>query len=114
MVLPGGRYSCAQVLMQRGLPFLAGRTLGQVIHIVQLAISQKKLLGYLNGTIVPYAHSQSMVKETCAARGRPCNSGARGKNIATWDMVHECLQEIIRDMGPTDEFIPLSNVKRFF
>ena len=30
-------------------------------HIVQLAISQKKLLGYLNGSVVPYSRSQSMV-----------------------------------------------------
>jgi len=114
MVLPGGRYACAQMLVGRGAPFAARRSLGEVCHIVQLAISQKKLLGYLNGTIVPYARSQSMVKETCAARGRPCNSGARGKNFASWDMVRECLQEIIRDMNPSDEFIPLSNVKRFF
>lgn len=30
MVLPGGRYSCAQVLAARGLPFLEGRSLGEV------------------------------------------------------------------------------------
>jgi len=39
MYLPGGRYSCAQVLQNRGLAFLQGRSLGQVCHIVQLAIS---------------------------------------------------------------------------
>jgi len=43
MVLPGGRYSCAQALVSRGLDFLHKRSLGQVCHIVQLAISQKKL-----------------------------------------------------------------------
>lgn len=42
MTLPGGRYSCAQALIARNLPFLSGRSLGQVCHIVQLAISQKK------------------------------------------------------------------------
>ena len=47
MVLPGGRYSCAQALVSRGLEFLSGRSLGQVCHIVQLAISQK-LLGFNN------------------------------------------------------------------
>merc|ERR1712146_298758 len=38
MVLPGGRYSCAQALLARNLPFLSGRSLGQVCHVVQLAI----------------------------------------------------------------------------
>jgi len=114
MVLPGGRYACAQLLQLRGLSFLKGRSLGQVCHIVQLCISQKKLLGYLNGSIVPYDHSQSMVKEACAERCRPCTSSARGKTVATWDMLYSCLQEIIRSMTPEEKFIPLSNVKRFF
>jgi len=114
MVLPGGRYACAQLLQMRGLAFLKGRSLGQVCHIVQLCISQKKLLGYLNGSIVPYDHSQSMVKEACAERCRPCTSSARGKTVATWDMAYSCLQEIIRNMSPDEKFIPLSNVKRFF
>jgi len=114
MILPGGRYACAQLLQARGLGFLKGCSLGQVCHIVQLCISQKKLLGYLNGSIVPYDHSQSMVKEACAERCRPCTSNARGKTVATWDMVYSCLQEIIRSMSPDEKFIPLSNVKRFF
>jgi len=114
MILPGGRYACAQLLQARGLSFLKGCSLGQVCHIVQLCISQKKLLGYLNGSIVPYDHSQSMVKEACAERCRPCTSSARGKTVATWDMVYSCLQEIIRSMSPDEKFIPLSNVKRFF
>merc|ERR1719450_630616 len=78
MVLPGRRYSCAQALVARGLPFLQGRSLGQVSHIVQLAISQKKLLGYLNGAVVPYGRSQSMLKEQCAKRQRPCASVSKG------------------------------------
>jgi len=113
MVLPGGRYSCAQVLISRSLPFLAGRSLGQVCHIVQLAISQKKLLGYLNGAVVPYSRSQSMVKERCAERQRPCTSAARGTStLATWDMVRASLQDIFKGMGSTA--VPLSNVKRLF
>ncbi|CAK9026537.1 NEDD4-binding protein 2-like 1 [Durusdinium trenchii] len=88
MVLPGGRYSCAQALVSRGLDFLKGRSLGQVCHIVQLAISQKKLLGYLNGAVVPYKRSQSMIKERCAEKQRPCTN--------------------------TTSTIPLSNVKRLF
>lgn len=115
MVLPGGRYSCAQVLAARQLPFLAGHSLGQICHIVQLAISQKKLLGYLNGAVVPYSRSQSMVKERCAERQRPCTSTARGTStLANWDAVHACLSEIISSMTPGTESIPLSNMKRVF
>jgi len=115
MVLPGGRYSCAQALMACQLPFLAGRSLGQVSHIVQLAISQKKMLGYLNGAVVPYKYSQSMVKEKCAERQRPCmGSMRRAKKLATWDNVRTCLQQVLKSCVADSGFIPLSNVKRLF
>jgi hypothetical protein len=118
MVLPGGRYSCAQKLQERSLPFLEGRSLGQICHIVQLGISQKKLLGYLNGAVVPYSRSQSMVKERCAERQRPCTSGVRGaSNLADWEAVRACLQEILGSLSPSSgspSSIPLSNVKRLF
>jgi len=115
MVLPGGRYSCAQVLVQRRLPFLVGRSLGQVCHIVQLAISQKKLLGYLNGTVVPYSRSQSMVKEQSAECQRPCSGAARHKSaVASWDLMRQCLQQLMDNMGPGEHSLPLSNIKRLF
>uniref|UniRef100_A0A7S0ZN17 HTH OST-type domain-containing protein n=1 Tax=Noctiluca scintillans TaxID=2966 RepID=A0A7S0ZN17_NOCSC len=116
MTLPGGRYSCAQALIARDLPFLSGRSLGQVCHIVQLAISQKKLLGYLSGTVVPYSRSQSMVKERCAERQRPCTNAARGTTtMATWDVVRQCLKEILATAySSRQSSVPLSNVKRLF
>jgi len=116
MVLPGGRYSCAQALAARRLPFLSGRSLGQVCHIVQLAISQKKILGYLNGAVVPYSRSQSMVKERCAERQRPCTSTVRGAiTLASWDTMRRCLVEILAKTAPaTGGCVPLSNVKRLF
>lgn len=114
MILPGGRYSCAQVLVQRRLPCLVGYSLGQVCHIVQLAISQKKLLGYLNGMVVPYGRSLSMVKEQSARSLRPCaNTVRRSKSsaFATWDMMRPCLQQLL---GTIEQPMPLSNVKRLF
>jgi len=82
--------------------------------VVQLAISQKKMLGYLNGAVVPYRRSQSMVKERCAEKQRPCTNAARGTTaIATWGMVRECLQEILfATVRPGS--VPLSNIKRIF
>jgi len=116
MVLPGGRYSCAQVLVQRRLPFLAGRSLGQICHIVQLAISQKKLLGYLNGTVVPYGRSASMVKEKNAECQRPClGASSRGRSdVADWETVRSCLRSLLDGLGPGEQFLPLSNIKRLF
>eukprot|EP00930_Biecheleria_cincta_P083971 TRINITY_DN73470_c0_g1_i1.p1 TRINITY_DN73470_c0_g1~~TRINITY_DN73470_c0_g1_i1.p1 ORF type:complete len:565 (+),score=94.85 TRINITY_DN73470_c0_g1_i1:85-1779(+) len=121
MTLPGGRYACAQVLISRKLPFLAGRSLGQVCHIVQLAISQKKVLGYLNGSVVPYGRSQSMVKEHCAIAQQPCAGPGRdnsGLQLADWKIARSCLQQIIETAASTSPqglgVVPLSNVKRLF
>mmetsp|Transcript_25025 Transcript_25025/g.69735 ORF Transcript_25025/g.69735 Transcript_25025/m.69735 type:complete len:767 (+) Transcript_25025:47-2347(+) len=122
MKLPGGRYSCAQALMERKLPFLANRSLGQVCHIVQLAISQKRILGYYSGAVVPYSCSQSMVKEWCAYKGAHCTSqGPTGLTagpfpLAKWDEARIYLRLILQNaatpQGPG--MIPLSNVKRLF
>jgi len=121
MTLPGGRYSCAQALLSRGLSFLQGRTLGAVCHIVQLAISQKKQLGYLNGSVVSYSRSQSMMKEKCAAQGSALAPSQEAVDLpfATWDTARTCLRKVLEDAAVEKEqrgpgMIPLSNVKRAF
>lgn len=129
MYLPGGRYSCAQELRARSLAFLEGRSLGQVCHIVQLAISQKKVLGYLNGAVVPYASSQSMLKEQCAQSNTACSAarasteGGAGAaenslTMATWETAREFLREILSESAKSSDdhvgTVPLSNVKRLF
>lgn len=125
-VLPGGRYACAQALRARDVECLQGLSLGQVCHFVQLAISQRKLLGYLNGAIVPYAWSQSMLKDHCAGQQRPCARLCRAPcswPIATWDTARACLREMLASAGvpasgaeekPAPESVPISNVKRLF
>eukprot|EP00931_Biecheleriopsis_adriatica_P079567 TRINITY_DN52971_c0_g1_i1.p1 TRINITY_DN52971_c0_g1~~TRINITY_DN52971_c0_g1_i1.p1 ORF type:complete len:518 (-),score=66.53 TRINITY_DN52971_c0_g1_i1:36-1562(-) len=42
----GGRYGMARDLVKRKLPFLSELTLGEVCHVVQLAIQHKKILVY--------------------------------------------------------------------
>lgn len=114
MRLPGGRYSCAQDLAARRLPFLTGLSLGQVCHVVQLAISQKKLLGYLDGAVVPYGRSQSMLKQKCAERQCASSGSSKGAgSTATWNDVRRFLEGVMSGLG-SEEFIPLSNVKRLF
>jgi hypothetical protein len=113
MILPGGRFSCAHCLAARNLPFLASYTLGQVCHVVQLAISQKKLLGYSSDGITPYAHSQSMLKDKAAAN---CASAGVGElPLATWDSARQHLREALAcSMREGSDSVPLSNIKRIF
>jgi len=115
-LLPGGRYMCARVLADRKLCFLEGYSLGEVAHIVQLAISHKKLLGYSDGALVPYARSQSMLKEKHAECQRPClsSSGAKVPVVATWETFREHLQQLVEEASDADQKIPLSNLKRLF
>lgn len=114
-VLPGGRFSCAQCLMDRRLPCLYGYTLGSVCHIVQLMISQKKLLGYSSDGITPYARSQSRLKDQ-AAKQKACltvEDGAAELPFATWDIVRKSMMEALQgEQGPTA--VPLSSIKRMF
>jgi len=114
MVLPGGRYACAQALLLRNLPFLASHSLGQACHVIQLAVSQKKILGYRDGETVPYRFSQSRAKEECAAQQQP-SSANPDLTIATWDVVRSCLKQMLECApGPRPGCVTVSNVKRIF
>lgn len=114
MVLPGGRYACAQALLMRDLPFLASCSLGQACHIIQLAVSQKKILGYRDGDTVPYRFSQSRAKEECAAQQQPSSSNS-DLAVATWDVVRHCLKQMLECApGPRPGCVTVSNVKRIF
>jgi len=113
--LPGGRYMCARHLFARELPFLAGYSLGQIAHIVQLAISHKKLLGYSEGTLVPYARSQSMLKERHAESQQPCQGPAGACGIADRAALRACLQRTLEEaVAGGQRSVPLSNLKQVF
>eukprot|EP00930_Biecheleria_cincta_P033136 TRINITY_DN2294_c0_g1_i1.p1 TRINITY_DN2294_c0_g1~~TRINITY_DN2294_c0_g1_i1.p1 ORF type:complete len:602 (+),score=105.40 TRINITY_DN2294_c0_g1_i1:71-1876(+) len=113
MALPGGRYSCAKTLVSRSLPFLAGLSLGQICHVVQLAISQKRILGYLNGAVVPYDRSQSKIKDDAAEHRAQLGSGSRGVKVADWNLLICGMTQILADSS-TAEYLPLSTIKRMF
>lgn len=116
--LPGGRYACAKVLAGRGLPCLQGRSLGEVCHIVQLAISSRRILGHLEGHTVPYAFSEEWMKIQCARSHQPERSPKRAASampVASWDQALAGLAEILEQAsGPGPGAITLSNVKRLF
>jgi hypothetical protein len=121
--LVGGRYASAMALAQRRLPFLEGYSLGQICHITQLAITQRKLLGYFNGAIVPYNRSTSMLKCRCAEQQRPLvdppvsgsPDGPVQFQVADWSTARLKLREILDSavLRGADQ-VPLSNVKRLF
>lgn len=112
--MPGGRYACAQELAGRQLSFFAGYTLGQICQIVQLAISQKHYMGYCDGCLVPYAMSQSMVKEQRASQQVPIATRS-SRPLAMWPKVREVLKDVLYNaMVQKEKVVPLSNVKRIF
>mmetsp|Transcript_11733 Transcript_11733/g.31570 ORF Transcript_11733/g.31570 Transcript_11733/m.31570 type:complete len:592 (+) Transcript_11733:60-1835(+) len=113
MLLPGGRYACAQLLMQRRLRLLAGFSLGGISHIVQLAISSKKILGYSNGKLVPYAGSQSMIKDRRAERQQPCQDSSKNP-VASWEELRRCVQQLVGEVHKGGMPIALSSIKRLF
>jgi hypothetical protein len=114
--LPGGRFSCAECLVARRLPFLEGYSLGKVAHFVQLAISQKKILGYGPGSILPYARSQSRVKDEAAQRRilLAATDDAQELPLATWEDVRCNMNEILELHSGPGEPVPLSGIKRIF
>jgi len=112
--LPGGRYLCARSLADRQLPFFSSYSLGQVAHVVQLAISHKKLLGYSEGALVPYSRSHSMLKEKKAESQQPCAAAEAGA-VASWDSLRENLPRLFEETTSTGHHrIALSNVKYLF
>jgi len=123
MLLPGNRYACAQALVCRKPKFLSNYTLGQACHMVEIAISRRKLLGYRGNAIVPYGHSLLMRKEQCATQHRCFNlvaaggidvdGGCQASSVlpaATLEIARRILREILQ----SNTVIPLSNIKRIF
>jgi len=107
----GGRYMYAQKLHACNLDFLKGMSLGKVCHFVQISMAHRKLLGYCNGSIVPYCRSQTKVKVQCAEQRSLCR--AARMPLATWDSLQFSLVKLLDDQRTSGQAgLPLSNVKR--
>jgi len=112
-LLPGGRYACARALVELRLPFLAGLSLGDVCHIVEVAMTQRKLLGYLNGAITPYARSNSMIKDSAAEQH--AGGSTHHFPFASWADTRSHLAEILESaLRKGKQQVPLSTLKRLF
>lgn len=114
--LPGGRYACARTLQTAGLPFMSGYVLGEICHLVQLAISHKKILGYLDGRIVPHFRSENVVKQQSADRLQPAWPLKKDDlPVADRRQVRTCLQAILSSPQCAERGgVPLPNIKRIF
>lgn len=109
---PGGRYACARVLASRRLAFLEGRSLGQLCHIVQLAISQRRLLGKRGGGLVPYKYSEDWVKEQRAVAQSPMRQ--ESCPVVTWEQASIYLRHLLSIYENEPSGITISNLKRLF
>jgi len=111
--LPGGRYACARAMMSSRLAFFQGYSLGQVCHIVQLAINCRRLLGYnREGWLVAYKHSEGWVKEQCACA--QASTGQEMHPVVSWDEARAYLWQLLQQPTHKASGITLSNVKRLF
>mmetsp|Transcript_25888 Transcript_25888/g.86154 ORF Transcript_25888/g.86154 Transcript_25888/m.86154 type:complete len:493 (-) Transcript_25888:133-1611(-) len=77
----GGRYGMARELMQRNLPFLAELSLGEVCHMVQLAIQHRRLIVYHRKMLKPI--QTVLCQQLSPANGTGVN--AEGEEIKDMD-----------------------------
>jgi len=109
----GGRLACAQQLAREGLPFFAGRSLGRLCHVVQLAISQRRLLCYNRGRLVPCDNLCSKARYAPAAM-RLSTSAQGQRRTAAWPEVVGGIHSLLKTAPSARGVVPLSNVKRLF
>jgi len=117
--LPCGRYASARSLVMQQLPFFQDLSFGKICHIVQLSISQKRLLGHKEGRLVPFEASDECAKERCALMQQPFSPKKSEDSsalllVATWDSTRACLQQLLFPSDGKDADLPLSDVKRLF
>jgi len=116
--LPGSRYACARLLkVNKNLPLMQALTLGQVCHVLQLAISKRQLLGYHENRLVPYSNSGQFVKDQCALQMQPISTVATSRKTARPLPVAsrcEAKMGLLELFDSESDILPLSNVKRLF
>merc|ERR1712194_450608 len=97
----------------RELAFLQGHSLGQLCHIIQLAISHKSIIGHKDGHLVPYHASLQHAKELCAMK-QEMFSTISSKAYGVVTCMEECqmmLKQLLFEVrGP----IVVSSLKRLF
>lgn len=106
--IANSRYDCA-LKLRNAVPSLRQYRLGDVCHIVQLAVQKHHLLGYRNGRLVPYKSSQDYEKWV-AAQQKQAQSVAEVRH-ACWEDLQSVLPRLIHNHAGR---LPLSLVKTAF
>jgi len=83
----GGRYGMARELMDRNLPCLSDKSLGEVCHIVQLAIQHRRLIVYHRKMLKPI---QAVLSFSPAKEGTGGGAGAAADGEDIHDMDDLC------------------------
>jgi len=91
-----GRYGMAQELEKRNFDLFKGKSLGELCHIVELAI-QKKLLAYEHNMLLP---AKACVSLSNALVGRPTTHSSFGtsdgiEHISDKDELKKCVEELL-------------------
>mmetsp|Transcript_19417 Transcript_19417/g.56402 ORF Transcript_19417/g.56402 Transcript_19417/m.56402 type:complete len:517 (-) Transcript_19417:135-1685(-) len=81
----GGRYGMARELVSRNLSFLAPYSLGEICHIVQLAIQHRKIIAYHKKMLKP-------MQGTLALANVSSNNGAGGAAADNLEEIGDLLQ----------------------
>lgn len=93
---PGGRYAAARDLKRRQLPFFAEFSLGQLIHIVQIAIQTRKLL----------VHHRKLLKSVALFQPQA------GENINEIVDIYDLCSLLFRMMKNSPQGLILSRIKQ--
>lgn len=119
-ILPGGRYASAVELKSRSRPFLEGRSLGEVCHIVQLAVSKRHLLGHDKGRLVAYRNSKAHLQRVAAEKAlaeeeQEIPEEDRGLPSVTWEAAVSNVKVLLQEATDAgSEGVPVPTLKPLF
>eukprot|EP00404_Azadinium_spinosum_P062010 CAMPEP_0180704238 /NCGR_PEP_ID=MMETSP1038_2-20121128/7043_1 /TAXON_ID=632150 /ORGANISM="Azadinium spinosum, Strain 3D9" /LENGTH=330 /DNA_ID=CAMNT_0022736045 /DNA_START=1 /DNA_END=990 /DNA_ORIENTATION=+ len=112
--LARSRYECAVVLRSKMPQILAEYRLGEICHIVQLAVKVHHILGYRDGSLVPYYSSSDYEKYMNAECKRFLAECPVDQTAVTWAELPGYLAEILNETSGGNSAIGLSIMKDFF
>mmetsp|Transcript_99413 Transcript_99413/g.176319 ORF Transcript_99413/g.176319 Transcript_99413/m.176319 type:complete len:581 (+) Transcript_99413:130-1872(+) len=115
------RYILARSVREH-IPALKAYCLGEICHIVQLAVRVHNLLGYRDGRIVPFEQSVDNAKLNSAESLQPIGLDMTSESwVTSWDEFREQLRQLLAEGkksvmvgGEWTQGLPLSALKAVF
>jgi len=91
----GGRYGMARELAQRNLAFLSAYSLGEICHIVQLAIQKRKIIVYHRKMLKPMPAAGAGA-DALAANGGENGAAADAEDITEYPHLYRVIFKTLR------------------